>query len=379
MPTNVLGVRFREATKIYHFAPLDDVVRNGEYVVVQTARGEEMAVVVTEADASAGPPPSDVRPILRLAHGDDRRNAEAQGRRAEEMYQRMKRLAAELDLQITVVACQINLEGTHGTCHFQAEQHVDFRRLQDSVAAEFGLQVHMMQVGERERAKLTDGHGLCGQRLCCSSWLTSFPQVGIKMAKEQSLSLNPDKISGVCGRLLCCLTYEYDTYREMRGTLPRLGKKVSTPVGQGRVVAVNVLKQSISIEVEGSRERVEVPAVEIGTTVRVESAPNQALIDEVAQRSGEGAGAAPAVETGGDAKPRSRRRRRRGTRSGETRAPEASASGPAPPSASPGEGAGRPEARADGPGAGQAAPKRRRRRRSRRTGDGGGSAGPGAG
>ena len=142
---------------------------------------------------------------------------------------------------------------------------------------EFSLRMHMQQAGPRDRAKLVDGHDICGLRLCCSSWMTDFPKVGIRMAKEQSLALNPDKISGVCGRLLCCLTFEFDVYREMRGSLPKVGKRVSTPAGMGKVVQANVLKQTIMLELDEHAGRVEVPALEIGLAVRVEESPNAAL------------------------------------------------------------------------------------------------------
>ena len=148
-----------------------------------------------------------------------------------------------------------------------------------AIEVEYQLSLHMKRIGPRDRAKLIDGYDICGQRLCCASWMTDFPKVGIRMAKAQDLSLNPDKISGVCGRLLCCLTFEFDVYKEMRGTLPKVGAHVSTPVGQGRVVAVSVPKQTATVELEQERRRVEVPAAEMGTAVRVETAPNQAIVE----------------------------------------------------------------------------------------------------
>ena len=163
---------------------------------------------------------------------------------------------------------QLNLAGKEATCHFQADGHVDFTPVITEVEQEFDVRVHMQQAGPRDRAKIVDGHDICGLRLCCSSWMTTFPKVGVRMAKEQSLALNPDKISGVCGRLLCCLTFEFEVYREMRGTLPKVGKRVSTPSGMGKVVQTNVLKQTIMLELDEHAGRVEVPAAEIGMAVR---------------------------------------------------------------------------------------------------------------
>ena len=133
-----------------------------------------------------------------------------------------------------VVSGEYNLDGSQVTFYFTAPERVDFRNLVRDLSNEFGTRVQMLQVGERDRAKLLDGYDVCGQRLCCASWQTAFPSVSIKMAKEQDLPLNPQKISGVCGRLYCCLTFEYEAYRELRGQMPRVGSMVSTPAGEAR-------------------------------------------------------------------------------------------------------------------------------------------------
>ena len=142
----------------------------------------------------------------------------------------------------------------------------------------------MRLAGQRDRAKLIDGYDICGLRLCCSSWMTEFPKVGIRTAKDQDLSLNPDSISGVCGRLLCCLTFEHEVYREMRGTLPKVGKSVSTPAGMGRVIKLNVLQQYVTISLDDHHQRVDVPVAEIGMAVRTEDSPNQAIADAERER-----------------------------------------------------------------------------------------------
>ena len=175
--------------------------------------------------------------------------------KGEAMVARMRELVLADDLEMYVVAFQVNLSGTEATCHFQAETVVDFRSALEMVESEFSMRVHMQQVGPRDRAKMIDGYDVCGLRLCCATWMTKFPKVGIRMAKDQQLALNPNKISGVCGRLFCCLTFEQPVYREMRGTLPKVGKRVSTPAGMGRVLKINILGQTVTLGLDNEEER----------------------------------------------------------------------------------------------------------------------------
>ena len=210
---------------------------------------------------------------------------------------RARALIAARNLPMYAATMQLNLAGEEATCHFQSDRHVDFTPVVREVEEEFDVRLHMQQAGPRDRAKLVDGHDICGLRLCCSSWMTDFPKVGIRMAKEQSLALNPDKLSGVCGRLLCCLTFEYPVYREMRGTLPKLGKRVSTPAGMGKVVQTNVLKQTIAVELDDRVGRVEVPVAELGMAVRVEEEPNAALEETLSDVLGRPPTTAPAAAT----------------------------------------------------------------------------------
>ena len=278
----VIGVRFREAARMYHYSAEPRSVFPGDYVVVETARGEELARVVTTPDDDQEPPrrtPRGVRPILRQATREDRDQAAAGRERGEQLLQRMREISTRDGLDLYPIAVQLNLRGDEGTSYFQAPDHVDFRPVVEELEAEHGVALHMQQAGPRDRAKLVDGYDICGLRLCCASWMTSFPKVGIRTAKDQGLSLNPDSISGTCGRLLCCLTFEHEVYREMRGTLPKLGKRVSTPAGMGKVIKQNVLQQFVTIVLDDHPQRVDVPVAEIGMSVRTEDAPNQALID----------------------------------------------------------------------------------------------------
>ncbi len=281
-----IGIRIREAARIYHFAAPRGQVFVGDYVVVDRGRGDQLARVVTvpDDDAPASDVSRDVRPIVRLADADDRDRATAQGERADQILQEMRSSAVRASLGLYPVAVELNLDGDQGTAWFQAPDHVDFRPLVEEIEDRYDVKLKMQQANQRERASLVDGYDICGLRLCCSSWMTDFPHVGIRVAKDQDLSLNPDSISGVCGRLLCCLTFEHEVYREMRGTLPRVGKRVSTPAGMGRVIKLNVLQQKVTISLDDHPQRVEVPAEEIGLAVRTEDAPNQALAEAEQQQ-----------------------------------------------------------------------------------------------
>ena len=327
----MIGIRIREASRIYHFAAPRGRVFQGDYVVVDRARGDQLARVVTvpDEDAPAKPIPHDVRPIVRLADADDRERAAEQAERADQILQEMRSAAVREDLGLYPVAVELNLVGDRGTAWFQAPEHVDFRPLLDEVEGKYDVRLQMQQANQRERARLVDGYDICGLRLCCSSWMTDFPHVGIRVAKDQDLSLNPDSISGVCGRLLCCLTFEHEVYREMRGSLPRVGKRVSTPAGMGKVIKLNVLQQKVTIALDDHPQRVDVPADEIGMAVRTEDAPNQALIQaEQARREDDERAAAlrqaaaPAEQPATPTEQPSRRRRRRSRKSQTDRQPD---------------------------------------------------------
>ncbi len=289
-PQVVIGVRFREASRMYHYSAEPHTLFPGDYVVVETARGEEMARVVTVPDDADEPPrraARGVKPILRQATREDRDRAVEGRERGEQIVEQMRRIAMRDNLALYPIAVQLNLAGDEGSGHFHAEEHVDFRDVVAEIEQEHDLKLHMQHAGPRDRAKLVDGYDICGLRLCCASWMTSFPKVGVRTAKDQGLSLNPDSISGVCGRLLCCLTFEHEVYREMRGTLPRMGKRVSTPAGMGKVIKQNILQQYVTISLDDHSQRVDVPVAEIGLAVRTEDAPNQALVEAEEQRERE--------------------------------------------------------------------------------------------
>lgn len=243
----IVGVRFKEAGRIYYFDPQDFEVEEGEFVVVETPRGLEIAWVVIAPDQLIYNEVSDPKPIARLATDADIERWEGLKRRAREDFEVARRIAIQKGLPMKVSGTDYDLEGRTLAVYYTSEDRVDLRDLGQELQRELRTQVQFRQIGPRDQAKLVDGYGVCGRRLCCSSWLTNFPSISIKMAKEQDLPLNPTKISGECGRLLCCLSYENDQYREMRSNLPARNQLIQTPAGTGKVVSVNILRQSVVV------------------------------------------------------------------------------------------------------------------------------------
>jgi cell fate regulator YaaT (PSP1 superfamily) len=322
----VVGVRFKEAGKIYYFRAGELDLDVGNYVVVDTSHGQEVGrVVVSPEQVVAHEIKEPLKEVLRLAEPEDLEKAKERKTEAKEALERAKEKVNDHGLPMRLISGDYNLEGSQLTLYFTAEERVDFRALVRDLAATLRTRVQLLQVGERDRAKMVDGIGRCGERLCCSSWLTTFPSISIKMAKEQELPLNPSKISGACGRLLCCLVYEHEQYREIRGQLPKTGQMVSTPAGVAKVVGVSVVKETVSLRLEDSLTTIEIPAIEMrlqyGTAVR----PLE-LVEEVEAPVHEGgsparekaaATAGSPESTGGpgeEGKPAGRRRRRRGRR-----------------------------------------------------------------
>jgi cell fate regulator YaaT (PSP1 superfamily) len=321
----VVGVRFREAGKIYYFDGSGHSVPVGTYVVVETSHGQEVGRVVVSPDqVIATEIKEPLKPVIRVAEREDLEKVESLRSRAREELTLVRDKVVEHELPMRVVGVDYNLEGSQLTVYFTAEDRVDFRGLVRDLSSVVETRVQMLQVGDRDRARAADGIGRCGERLCCSSWLTGFPTISIKMAKEQDLPLNPSKISGACGRLLCCLAYEYEQYRELRGQLPKVGQVVSTPVGMAKVIGLNILKQTVSLRLEEGFAIVEMPVEEMrlqyGTAVRpVEGmedlgTPTGAGEDAVAAVSGETSG--NGERAGGEQASQRRRRRRRRRRSG---------------------------------------------------------------
>ena len=257
----VIGVRFQEAGKVYYFSPLGfEGIEPGEFVVVETSRGLEVARVVIAPRQVLGAELSEpLKPIVRVAFDDDIEQARTLKQRASNDLQRARQIVSGHNLPMKLVDASFNLDGSRLTLFFTSEARIDFRDLLRELSAHLSIQVQLRQVGPRDQAKVVDGYGLCGRRLCCSSWLTTFPAISIRMAKEQNKPLTPSKISGLCGRLLCCLSYENETYKELRAALPPPGTLVSTPSGDAKVLAANALRQQVTLQFQTSFEVVELP------------------------------------------------------------------------------------------------------------------------
>lgn len=269
-----VGVRFKEAGKIYYFDAADAELDVGSYVVVETSHGLEIGRVVVAPDQVLASEIKDsLKPILRVATQEDLEQRQRLKDQAALDLREAKQHVARSGIDLQIISGDYDLEGSQITFYFTAaKERVDFRNIVRELSTQFGTRVQMLQVGERDRAKLLDGYDVCGQRLCCSSWQTAFPSVSIKMAKEQDLPLNPQKISGVCGRLYCCLTFEYEGYRELRGQMPKVGSMVSTPAGEAKVNSVNLMSKTVRLWLTDQHQVMEMPVAELqmqyGLTVR---------------------------------------------------------------------------------------------------------------
>lgn len=244
--SNIVGVRFHQAGRVYYFDAGDIPVEVDEYVVVETSRGQELGkVVISPQQVLSSAVTEPLKPVLRKAQAEDIEQAEQQGEKAHKALARCQELVEEFGLAMKPISAQYSLDRTHLAIFFSAEKRVDFRELVRGLSRSLKTRVELRQVGARDEAKLIGGLGRCGFPLCCTTFLCEFAPVSIKMAKEQDIALNPMKTSGICGRLLCCLGYEYDQYRDMKEKLPQLGQEVSTPSGKAKVVGSNPVKEMV--------------------------------------------------------------------------------------------------------------------------------------
>jgi len=239
----VIGVRFKKAGKVYYFDPDGIAIEKDNNVIVETARGVEYGAVVLgprEVPEEEIVPP--LKKVLRVAtEEDDQKNEENRIREKEAFDVCLKKIEKH-NLEMKLIEVEYTFDNNKVIFYFTADGRVDFRELVKDLASVFRTRIELRQIGVRDEAKMLNGIGPCGQGLCCANWLGEFAPVSIKMAKDQSLSLNPTKISGICGRLMCCLKYEHDTYRALNRMMPKAGEKVQTPDGPA-VVAESVLLQ----------------------------------------------------------------------------------------------------------------------------------------
>lgn len=255
--TKVIGVRFRNVGKIYYFSPQDLEIKAGEHVIVETARGVEYgSVVLPPREVSDEKVVQPLKEVIRIATPQDDKKEEANRKREKEAFQICLKKIREHNLEMKLIDVEYTFDNNKILFYFTADGRIDFRELVKDLAAIFKTRIELRQIGVRDETKILGGIGICGRPLCCHTYLSEFVPVSIKMAKEQNLSLNPTKISGVCGRLMCCLKNEQETYEELNRRLPGIGDTVTTPDGiQGNVQSVNVLRQLVKVVVEIGDEK----------------------------------------------------------------------------------------------------------------------------
>ncbi len=246
----VVGVRFKKVGKIYYFDPENNQYSYGQNVIVETSRGIEFGMVVIPNrdvnDDTIVPP---LKPIIRVANSEDIEKNKENKEKSQEAFQICKEKIKAHKLDMRLISSELTFDNSKLIFYFTADGRIDFRDLVKDLAAIFKTRIELRQIGVRDEAKYLNGIGICGRTLCCSTFLGDFHPVSIKMAKDQGLSLNPTKISGVCGRLMCCLKYEQNVYEELLKKLPKEGDLVETPDGQGEVLSVNVLKQTLKVAI----------------------------------------------------------------------------------------------------------------------------------
>lgn len=244
----VAGVRFKTAGKVYYFDPNNFDVKIGDSVIVETARGMEFGTVAMDVEeVSEKDIVAPLKKIVRLANEKDRKQHVENVKKKERAMRLCQEKIDKHGLVMKLIDVEYTFDNSKIVFYFTADGRVDFRELVKDLAGVFKMRIELRQIGVRDEAKMLGGIGSCGRALCCHSWLADFEPVSIKMAKVQNLSLNPSKISGICGRLMCCLKYENDIYMELRRGMPDVGEKVKTPEGLAKVIETNLLENVIKV------------------------------------------------------------------------------------------------------------------------------------
>ena len=245
----IIGVRFKKPGKIYFFDPKHKILDVGSYVIVETAMGEEYAeVVIANKRISEEKLTSELKPIVRIATKQDRMRNEENKKKEKEAFEICKKNIKKHKLEMNLTDVEYKFDHSKMIFYFTADGRVDFRDLVKDLAAIFKTRIELRQIGVRDEVKRIGGNGICGRELCCCSFLGNFETVSIKMAKEQNISLNPSKISGNCGRLMCCLKYEQEAYEEKLEKLPKVGAIVRTEEGEGIVDSIEILKEKVRVK-----------------------------------------------------------------------------------------------------------------------------------
>ena len=370
----VIGVRFKKAGKVYYFDPCEVWPRPGDSVVVETARGVEFGEVVTGAREVADEQiVAPLKKVVRIATEEDIRRAEHNEQREAEAFRICQEKVAKHKLEMKLVSVEYTFDNSKIIFYFTANGRVDFRELVKDLASVFKMRIELRQIGVRDEAKMLGGLGSCGRPICCGAFLGDFQPVSIKMAKEQNLSLNPTKISGLCGRLMCCLKYEQDCYSQTLKKLPKVGKDIVTPDGVGVLAEINAIRERVKVRIkidddfdvrEYAIDEVRKPGPDDSAAVREAPKPKQRRPEPEAEAPAEEQGKrrkyphqkAPKnlstdqflekLKTDGDAgrkkgerpkkeRPPRERRRGKGAPSAETAAPQSPADAPAPQPSAP--------------------------------------------
>ncbi len=251
----VVGIRFRGNGKSYHFDPTELTLHQGDAVIVDTVQGLEIGFVVDEViDIPEDKLVAPLKAVTRIATRQDLDRYEANKDKERDAFKICHEKIAARELDMNLVDVEYTFDGRKIIFYFTADGRVDFRELVKDLASVFRMRIELRQIGVRDEARMIGGVGICGRELCCCSFLNEFMPVSIKMAKSQNLSMNPAKISGCCGRLMCCLKYEQDAYVDARKRMPRQGASVMTPQGSGTVTGVNLLKETLNVRLDKVEE-----------------------------------------------------------------------------------------------------------------------------
>lgn len=261
---SVIGVRFKKAGKIYYFDPTDLSVTDNDHVIVETARGVEYGkVVIGRREVEESDVVLPLKKVIRVADQADFETVETNRSDAKRAFQICLEKIDYHKLDMKLVDVEYTFDRNKIIFYFTADGRVDFRELVKDLASVFRTRIELRQIGVRDEAKMIGGLGPCGRPLCCSTWLGDFEPVSIKMAKDQNLSLNPTKISGLCGRLMCCLKYEHDQYESAKDELPRVGSMVITSYGEGKVVGLHIEKMTVHVKLFEENKVMELPVEDV--------------------------------------------------------------------------------------------------------------------
>lgn len=247
----IIGVTFKEGGKVYYFAPGKGNYKQGKGVIVETSRGVEYAtVVLLRTEVSDDKLVLPLKPVIRIANQRDEETRRKNIEKKDEAMATVREKIEKHGLNMKLIDCEFAFDGAKAVFYYSAPQRVDFRELVKELSSTFHMRIELRQVGIRDEIKILGGLAPCGRECCCSSCMPDIKKVSIKMAKNQGLSLNPGKISGLCGRLMCCLSYENDYYAEAYKRVPKIGSEVTSPEGKGTVVNVNMLKMLVRVRIE---------------------------------------------------------------------------------------------------------------------------------